>query len=416
MRAYNPSKKQLPSWMMMNETKHWFTSSDVDLEIVGSDNGFTQKDIDDGMSSREKLLLNTRCVDKNNWILGDAPDQTDSRACDLIAFKYPEVNAKHRGCYTAIHQTHGGPITSDMAQQCDMFSYISGKTFPEYEKCLKPNGMDDPDCQRTCYVQPNQPGCEVLTAGLTPAERSQKIRDIGRGPDPREPLPPPPPLEETVVVAASMRSVTPTSINCAYMDPLTKKAVVVKKTLVDLYKPTDKVSVVLNKKTNKFVGISQKTTSVAPPAPAPKPPAPKPPVPPVTRVVAGIVVKVLSANQVQIKYTKPDGKLIIMTTVKNAHNMKLNEAINVNLNSAAPYAFVSIVKKAAAPPAATRAVAGTVVKVIDTNNVQIKYTKPDGKLIIMTTIKNAHNMKLNEAINVNLGNAAPYAFISIAKK
>ena len=140
------------------------------------------------------------------------------------------------------------------------------------------------------------------------------------------------------------------------------------------------------------------------------------PTPSATRAVAGTVVKVIDANNVQIKYTKPDGKLIIMRTVKNAHNMKLNEAINVNLKNAAPYAFVSIAKKAAPAPAATRAVAGTVVKVIDANNVQIKYTKPDGKLIIMRTVKNAHNMKLNEAINVNLKNAAPYAFVSIAKK
>jgi hypothetical protein len=125
------------------------------------------------------------------------------------------------------------------------------------------------------------------------------------------------------------------------MDPKTKKAVVVQKTLSDMFKPNDKVSVVLNKKTNQFVGLSKKTTSIVGPTPTP-PPGPKPVG---NRVVNGLVVKVISPNQVQIKYVKPDKKTAIVTVTKTAHGMKLNDIINVNLKSAAPYAFVSIAKK-----------------------------------------------------------------------
>jgi hypothetical protein len=99
----------------------------------------------------------------------------------------------------------------------------------------------------------------------------KKLREIGKGPKPEDlpaptppapkppaPKPPAPVPEETVVIAASMKSVTPTAVQFAYVDPKTKKSVVVKKTLVDMYKPTDKVTVVLGKKTNKFVGLQKK--------------------------------------------------------------------------------------------------------------------------------------------------------------
>ena len=134
--------------------------------------------------------------------------------------------------------------------------------------------------------------------------------------------------------------------------------------------------------------------------------------------------------------------------------MKIGEIINVGLKPTAPYAFVAIAKKAAPKPTplpgsscstvspnsrkaccknktlngsvdkwcaanypdTNRIVAGTVVKVINANRVQIKYTKPDKKVVIMTTVKKAHNMKIGEIINVGLKPAAPYVFVAIAKK
>jgi hypothetical protein len=55
-----------------------------------------------------------------------------------------------------------------------------------------------------------------------------------------------------------MKSVTPTAVEFSYVDPNTKKPVVAKKTLVDMYKPSDKVTVVLGKKTSKFVDLRKK--------------------------------------------------------------------------------------------------------------------------------------------------------------
>jgi len=63
-----------------------------------------------------------------------------------------------------------------------------------------------------------------------------------------------------------------------------------------------------------------------------------------TTGVRGVVVKVIDANQVQIKYMNPDKKMIIMRTIKTSHNMKLNEAINVYMKKIAPYTFISIKK------------------------------------------------------------------------
>jgi hypothetical protein len=93
---------------------------------------------------------------------------------------------------------------------------------------------------------------------MTKTQIQQKIKDIIAAEKAPPPPPPAPVPEETVVIAASMRSVTPTAVQFAYVDPKTKKSVVVKKTLVDMYKPTDKVTVVLGKKTNKFVGLQKK--------------------------------------------------------------------------------------------------------------------------------------------------------------
>ena len=180
----------------------------------------------------------------------------------------------------------------------------------------------------------------------------------------------------------------------------------------------------------------------------------KPIAPAKTHTVDGSVVKVISPNQIQIKYTKPDKKVVILKVTKSVHNMKLGEIINVILAFDAPYAFKAISKKAASKPTplpgsscstvspnsrkaccknktlngsvdkwcaanypdTNRIVAGTVVKVNNANRVQIKYTKPDKKVVIMTTVKKAHNMKIGEIINVGLKPTAPYVFVAIAKK
>jgi hypothetical protein len=273
MSVYNPGKKSLPSWMMMNEqtSKHWMNSLDVDMEISGKDAGMTEATIADGISYIEILRLRGSCSLDDNWELNNL-SQKESRACDTVAMKYPEVNLRHVPCYRSIRRASmGGGGGDESYRGCNMYSSINGKLYPEYAKCLKPGGMDDLDCQRVCYTYPNQKGCETLTAGLDRSQLVKKLREIGKGPKPEDlpaptppapkppaPKPPAPVPEETVVIAASMKSVTPTAVQFAYVDPKTKKSVVVKKTLVDMYKPTDKVTVVLGKKTNKFVGLQKK--------------------------------------------------------------------------------------------------------------------------------------------------------------
>jgi hypothetical protein len=246
------------------------TSAGVDMEITGSDSIFTQADIDDGLSAREILRLNTHCKYSESWKLQARGGQQTDRACDLIAKKYPEKNLRHAACYEGIKMGMYGLDSKGLPEDnpffkrtdgCNMYSHINGQLFPEYSKCLKPEAVNDPDCQRTCYVYPNQKGCEAIVAGLSPKDRHAKLNKLGHGPKHTEisSTPPPPPgPEETVVVAASMKSVTPTAVEFSYVDPNTKKSVVAKKTLVDMYKPTDKVTVVLGKKTSKFVDLRKK--------------------------------------------------------------------------------------------------------------------------------------------------------------
>ena len=265
MHAYTPQKKSLPSWMMMNEqtSQHWMNSLGIDMEITGKDMTFSQADIDDGLNPAEIHRLQSACYQDTNWDLSFT-SQKESRACDSAAMKYPEYNIRHTPCHKAIETVIRDGTPPDPNRRntfsCSMYSPINGKLYPEYAKCLQPDGVDNIDCQRTCYVYPNQKGCETIVAGLSVEDRISKLRALGNGlkpgdvPEPEtEPAP-----EPTVVIAASMRSVSPTAVQFAYVDPKTKKAVVVKKTLVDMYKPTDKVTVVLDKKTNKFVGLRKK--------------------------------------------------------------------------------------------------------------------------------------------------------------
>ena len=276
MQVYTPTKKSLPSWMMMNEqtSQHWMNSLGVDMEITGKDLGFSQADIDDGISQRESAKLQHMCNEDHPWSLARMTNQKVSRACDSAAMKYPEFVIRHAACHRAMTNVMNIGVPSTHAGKndfsCSMYSPISGKMYPEYAKCLKSDAVDNVDCRRTCYVYPNQKGCELIVAGLSAEERASKLRELSAsmspddvpqpmkpGDDPPQPKPEPVP-EPTVIIAASMRSVSPTAVQFAYVDPKTKKAVVVKKTLVDMYKPTDRVTVVLDKKTNKFVGLRKK--------------------------------------------------------------------------------------------------------------------------------------------------------------
>ena len=254
MSAYTPTKNALPSWMMMNDTKHWMMSSNVDME-------YSKGQIDDGINPDELYVLTRHCGDGGSWFTGD---DSEYAVCNYAANTYPELDLRHLACgkearTAAISGKYPRPSLGPKHRMCNMYSQQNKTVYPEYAKCLQPGGMDALDCQKACYTYPDQPGCEAIKPivdKMTPVQRQKKLKEIVLADGGR--LPYDPKAEETVVVAASMKSVTPTAVQFSYVDPKTKKSVVVKKTLVDMYKPTDKVAVVLNKKTNNFVGLQKK--------------------------------------------------------------------------------------------------------------------------------------------------------------
>jgi hypothetical protein len=279
-------------------------------------------------------------------------------------------------------------------------------------------------------VRYTNPAKKVITSNVTKNAHNMKVNEIinvGLKPSApyafvsiakkTAPKPAPASTANRVIPGKVTQVLTADRVKIQYKDPANKLITYTITKKAHNMKAGEMINITIKKVAPfKFVAISKK----AAPKPAPKP-SPKPaPKPAANRIVAGTVTKVINANQVQIKFTKPDKKVVIMTATKNGHNMKLNESINIGLKNVAPYAFITIAKKSAPKPvpkpAANRVIEGTVVKVINANQVQIKYTKPDKKVVIMTATKNAHNMKVNEAIKINLKNAAPYAFISIAKK
>jgi hypothetical protein len=254
MSAYTPTKNALPSWMMMNDTKHWMTSSDVDME-------YSQAQIDDGINPDELMVLTDSCANDAGWV---SANDDQYKVCNYAANLYPEKKFRHIACSqearnAALTGTYPRSSLGVKFRMCNMYSQQNKTVYPEYAKCLEPGGMDALDCQKACYTYPDQPGCEAIKAivdKMTPVQRQKKLKEIivGEG----SILPYDPTAEETVVIAASMKSVTPTAVQFSYVDPKTKKTVVAKKTLVDMYKPTDKVTVVLGKKTSKFVGLQKK--------------------------------------------------------------------------------------------------------------------------------------------------------------
>lgn len=131
-----------------------------------------------------------------------------------------------------------------------------GKIFPEYAYCLQPGGMNNANCQLACYAFPDQIGCESIKAmKLTEAQRRSKINAI-KFP---KPGPKPAPAPETkVVVDASIKTVTPGTVAVSFTDPKTKKPTVVSKSLVDMYKPSEKVSVIISSPSGTFLGINKK--------------------------------------------------------------------------------------------------------------------------------------------------------------
>ena len=226
-----------------------------------------------------------------------------------------------------------------------------------------------------------------------------------------KPAPKPAPVGKIIVVGTVLKVINKAQVEIRFTKP--NKETVTRSVTKHAHNMVagEKINVVL-KKGGKYplISISKKPTT----KPMPKPSA--------NVVVAGKVTQVLTADRVKIQFKNPANKLITYTITKKAHNMKAGEVINVTIKKAAPYKFVAITKKPITKPmpkptpSANRIVAGRVLKVINANQVQVRYTNPAKKVITSNVTKNAHSMKVNEIINVGLKPTAPYAFVAIAKK
>jgi hypothetical protein len=129
-------------------------------------------------------------------------------------------------------------------------------------------------------------------------------------------------------------------------------------------------------------------------------------------IVVGKVIKIVSADKVQIQYTKPGGVVAKPVVNKAKHGLKLGQLVDVTLKGVAPYAFVSM---KARDTGVHLTLAGTVTKVIDAGSVVIKYKNPGGKLMNPTVHKKAHGLKMNDAIDVVVSKVPPYKVIMIVK-
>jgi hypothetical protein len=179
--------------------------------------------------------------------------------CNIAAAARPDLQLRHEVCKKTAYRgkfTQKG-VGQEIYAGCDMYNWdntSNGKVFPEYAHCIKPGGMQYTDCQIACYGYPDQEGCEAIKAmNLSEIQRQKVIRSLQLG----KPITPPAPATK-VNVEATLKSVTPGAIEISYTDPNTQKPMVVTKTLVDMYKPNDSVSIIIAKPAGTFLGFNKK--------------------------------------------------------------------------------------------------------------------------------------------------------------
>jgi len=150
---YIPSKKQIPSWMRMNDnsSRHWMTSYDVDMEVTSA------QDIES-------------C--RRDYVQGK---------CNAIADANPELKLRNYLCKYLTDQGNGG-----RAPYCTM-SGDSTSVYPEYMPCVNSDGTTDlskPECKLACSENKNQLGCstkftseQINLSKMTPDQRAKYIAD-----------------------------------------------------------------------------------------------------------------------------------------------------------------------------------------------------------------------------------------------
>jgi hypothetical protein len=130
------------------------------------------------------------------------------------------------------------------------------------------------------------------------------------------------------------------------------------------------------------------------------------------KIVVGRVIKVVSADKVQIQYTKPGGVVTKPVVNKAKHGLKLGQLVDVTLNGAAPYAFVSVKGRDTGLHLTLK---GKVTKVNGVDSIVINYKNPGGKIMTPTVNKKAHGFKVGDSIDVVVSKVPPHKIILIVK-
>jgi len=250
MSVFTPTKMPVPSWMKMNDMLIAYDTRMEDAEL-------SQEEKND--------MLIRNCTFNSDSVTGWYPRNPGRKwsrqtsKCSEGAMKQPELKMKHLLCQKAgstapLVRTDPRNKDIDVQAVCDMYNLPGETIFPEYAHCVKPGGLQYTDCQIACYGYPEQKGCEAIKAmGLSEAQRKSIIWSLKSG----KPINPPAPATK-VNVEATLKSVKPGVIEISYTDPNTNTPKVVTKTLADMYKPNDKVSVIIAKPAGTFLGFNRK--------------------------------------------------------------------------------------------------------------------------------------------------------------
>jgi hypothetical protein len=253
MSLFTPTKMPVPSWMKMNDMLIAYDTRMEDAE----------NNIEEFTEEEKDLMLQNKCtLSTLNWYPRNAGKKWESRKseCSEGAMKKPELQLRKAVCNKA-GDVYRVPLVEsdrrdkniDIQAMCDMYNFPGETIFPEYAHCLKPGGMQYTDCQMACYGYPEQKGCEAIKAmNLNDLQRRAILKSLKSG----KPILPPAPATK-VNVNATLKSVKPGVVEISYTDPNTNKSKVVTKTLVDLYKPGDTVTVIIAKPAGTFLGIKK---------------------------------------------------------------------------------------------------------------------------------------------------------------
>jgi hypothetical protein len=133
--------------------------------------------------------------------------------------------------------------------------------------------------------------------------------------------------------------------------------------------------------------------------------------------VNGKVLKVITKNKVEVRYTTPNKVVTTMATLP-AHGMKVGETIKVVIKPCPRlnYGLIRIYKIGGTCTNSNFTANGEIVQIINANKVKVRYHDFNGKLVTHTAHVKAHAMKVGQITRVTTSGCKPYTLISISRK